>query len=82
MFSRRWVQIEALIEYVDLFQQGDATVQARKEILIEQRSQLKERIAQMEASLKRLNAKIEKYEDMRRVEEHLRSMGTKHTEER
>ncbi len=81
-FRAAGVQIEALIEYVDLFQQGDATVQARKEILIEQRSQLKERIAQMEASLKRLNAKIEKYEDMRRVEEHLRSMGTKHTEER
>lgn len=31
------VQIEALIEYVDLFQQGDATLDARKALLVEQR---------------------------------------------
>lgn len=34
------LQIEALIEYVALFQQGEATVGARKAILIEQREQL------------------------------------------
>ena len=28
------VQIEALIEYVDLFQQGDATLDARKALLV------------------------------------------------
>lgn len=32
------VQIEALIEYVALFQQGDDTIDARKALLIEQRS--------------------------------------------
>nr|WP_277998231.1 MerR family transcriptional regulator [Zhaonella formicivorans] len=37
--------IEVLIEYVTLFQQGDATIEARKELLIEQRKQL---IARME----------------------------------
>ena len=31
------IQIEALIEYVTLFQQGDPTREARKQILIEQR---------------------------------------------
>ena len=31
------VQIEALIEYVSLFQQGDATLDARKALLIDQR---------------------------------------------
>ncbi len=41
------VQIEALIEYVALFQQGDATVDARKAILIEQRAQLIERMEEM-----------------------------------
>ena len=32
--------IEVLIEYVGLFQQGDTTIEARKELLIEQRKQL------------------------------------------
>ena len=31
------VQIEALIKYVDLFQQGDATLDARKALLMDQR---------------------------------------------
>lgn len=56
------VQIEALIEYVALFRQGDATAAARKEILIEQRAQLIERMAEMQASLDLLSEKIERYE--------------------
>ena len=56
------VQIEALIEYVALFQQGDETIGARKALLIEQRDQLVERIAEMQRSLDRLNDKIERYE--------------------
>lgn len=56
------VQIEALVEYVELFYQGDDTVEARKEILIEQRERLMEKMADMQESLKRLDEKIEKYE--------------------
>ena len=56
------VQIEALIEYVDLFQKGDATADARKNILIEQRNQLMDRMEDMQQSLNRLNEKIERYE--------------------
>jgi len=56
------VQIEALIEYVKLFQEGEHTAQTRKEILIEQRDILQCRIADMQESLDRLNFKIEKYE--------------------
>lgn len=56
------VQIEALIEYVALFKQGDATVEARKNILIEQREQLISRMEDMQASLNRLNHKIDLYE--------------------
>lgn len=56
------VQIEALIEYVALFQEGAATVQARKEILIEQRELLQEKISGMQATLERLNHKIKNYE--------------------
>ena len=51
------VQIEALIEYVALFQQGDDTAEARKAILVEQRERLMERMADMQASLERLNQK-------------------------
>lgn len=56
------VQIEALIEYVALFQQGDETINARKALLIEQRDQLMERMADMQRSLDRLNDKIDRYE--------------------
>ena len=56
------VQIEALIEYVALFRQGDATIDARKAILMEQRNQLMERMADLQESLTLLNYKIERYE--------------------
>ena len=56
------VQIEALIEYVALYQQGDATLDARKELLKEQREQLLARMAEMQASLDRLDEKIRSYE--------------------
>ena len=58
------VQIEALIEYVALFQQGDATLDARKALLIDQRDQLLERMEQMQQSLDRLNQKIQNYEQV------------------
>lgn len=56
------IQVEALIEYVALFQQGDATQEARMQILIEQRDQLLTRMQEMKNTLYRLNAKIERYE--------------------
>ena len=66
------VQIEALIEYVALFLQGDETLEARKAILIDQREQLKLRMEQMQASLDRLNQKIENYERILEAERRLR----------
>ena len=65
------VQIEALIEYVALFQQGDETFGARKALLIEQRDQLVERMAEMQRSLDRLNDKIERYDQGLMTKEHL-----------
>lgn len=56
------VQIEALITYVELFRQGDSTLQERKNLLIRQREQLKERMKDMQESLERLNQKIDRYE--------------------
>ena len=54
--------IEVLIEYVELFGKGDATVEARKELLIEQRKQLVARMEDMQKTLERLDHKIAKYE--------------------
>lgn len=69
------VQIEALIEYVDLFQQGDATPDARKALLVEQRDQLVSRMAEMQASLDLLNQKIDRYEQgMMTAEQQLRRL--------
>ena len=56
------VQVEALIEYVELFQKGRSTKEARKQILIEQRDLLASKLEEMQNTLARLNAKIERYE--------------------
>ncbi|MDY7993500.1 MerR family transcriptional regulator [Paenibacillus polymyxa] len=54
--------IEILIEYVRLFQQGDETMNARKELLIEQRKQLIAKMKDMENVLERMDNKITRYE--------------------
>jgi DNA-binding transcriptional MerR regulator len=54
--------IEVLIEYYGLVQQGDETMEARKEILIKQRDELLTRMAEMQETLDLLNYKIDVYE--------------------
>ena len=54
--------IETLIDYVTKFQQGDSTIDARKELLTEQRKVLEKKIKDMNETLGRLNHKIELYE--------------------
>ena len=54
--------IEILIEYVELVQQGDKTIEARKEILIEQQKLLVNRMNEMQKTLDILEHKIEVYE--------------------
>ena len=66
------VSIEALIEYMALFEQGDSTLEARKAILEEQRDLVRERIAEMQAGLDRLNYKIDNYETMLAKEREMR----------
>ena len=58
------ISIEALIEYVALFQQGDDTITTRKQILIDQRDELEKKIKEMQRTLAYLNTKLEHYEDM------------------
>lgn len=56
------VQIEALVEYVSLFYQGDDTLDARKALLMEQRERLMERRDEIQSSIDRLDDKIALYE--------------------
>ena len=58
------LSIEILTEYVNLFQEGSSTVKARKELLIEQRNQLADRIREMQETLDRLDRKIDGYEEI------------------
>ena len=53
--------IEALLEYVSLFQHGDDSIEARKEILKEQREILAAKIAELQKTLDLLDYKIEGY---------------------
>lgn len=57
------LSIETLIEYVALFRRGNRTLQKRKNLLIKERDALAARIAEMQEVLKRLNYKIEVYEE-------------------
>ncbi|MFZ0531854.1 MAG: MerR family transcriptional regulator [Anaerolineales bacterium] len=54
--------IETLIEYVGLVQQGDTTIEVRKDILKEQRELLMVRMKEMQETLDLLDYKIEVYE--------------------
>lgn len=55
--------IKVLIEYVGLVKQGDRTIEARKEILKEQRELLAARMKEMQKTLDILDHKIEVYEN-------------------
>lgn len=56
------IQIEALIEYVALFQEGESTQAARKEILLEQRELLRTRMDELRETLGYLDQKIDHYD--------------------
>ena len=56
------VPIEALIEYVKLYQMGDTTFEARRQLLQEQYDALLEQKEQIEATMKRLAYKVSRYE--------------------
>ena len=55
--------IEVLIDYVGLVQQGDSTIEARKEILKEQRILLAEKMHELQKTLDLLDYKISVYEN-------------------
>ncbi len=55
--------IEVLIDYVSMFQEGDSTIEARKELLMDQRKVLSDKIEEMKKILERLDYKIGLYEN-------------------
>lgn len=56
------LSIEVLIEYLELLQQGDLTINSRKELLAKQREQLVDRMKDMQSTLDRLDYKIGVFE--------------------
>lgn len=56
------VPIESLIEYCALAKLGDSTIHARKELLVEERRKILEKMEEMKATLDRMNYKIDRYE--------------------
>jgi DNA-binding transcriptional MerR regulator len=54
--------IEQLTRYVQLFSEGDVTLEARKQILKDQREQIRARMAELQRTLELLDRKIERYE--------------------
>ncbi len=58
------MSIETLAEYVALFRQGEDTVARRKALLVEQRDRIQEKINELQAAIKRLDYKIDSYEDI------------------
>ncbi|HHV11464.1 MAG TPA: MerR family transcriptional regulator [Clostridiales bacterium] len=67
------LSIESLIEYVALFQKGNETITLRKELLLEQRRQLAEKVEELQNTLAYLDTKIDGYEErMMKCEEELK----------
>lgn len=54
--------VEVMIEYLNLYQQGDETITARLHLLQEQRETLIEQRKQIDTMLERLDYKISRYE--------------------
>ncbi len=57
------LSIETLMRYVALYRKGNRTLKQRKQLLIDERDKLQARIKQMQQVLKRLNYKVEVYEE-------------------
>lgn len=57
------VQIEALIEYVTLMKNNDDP-QRRRDILVQQRVKLVEKLEQLKSTIERLDFKIEHYDEL------------------
>lgn len=62
-FREAGVQVETLIEYVRLFQKGNETLEARRDLLKDAREEILEARKKYDTALEKLNYKISKYEE-------------------
>ena len=70
------IPVGALIDYVALFQQGDTTREARRQLLVEQREALRGRVEELQRTLDYLTEKIRRYDEWNpAAEERLLSGG-------
>lgn len=58
------VEIEILIQYINLFEKGKQTVKARKQLLEEQKEKLLEKQKSINATIDKLNYKLELYDEI------------------
>jgi len=56
------LSIEALTNYLKLYEMGDETFDERRVLLVEQRNLLNSKLADMQKVIDRLNLKIERYD--------------------
>ena len=61
-FRNAGVSIETLIEYMKLYNKGDSTIEARKQLLISQRDIIQKRLEEIQNTFEKLNFKIDNYE--------------------
>ena len=57
------VPVEMLIEYVRLFQEGDGTLKARRDLLAEARSEIQEQLDRITETARLLDYKISRYDE-------------------
>ena len=57
------VPVEMLIEYVRLFQEGDGTFKARRDLLAEARADIQEQLDRITETARLLDYKISRYEE-------------------
>ena len=55
--------VEMLIEYVRLFQEGDGTFQARRDLLVEARAEIQKQLDETQETMNLINYKISRYEE-------------------
>ena len=55
--------VEMLIEYVRLFREGDTTIQARRDLLMEARKEIAAQLEKYQKAMDRLDYKISRYDE-------------------
>lgn len=62
------IPVEVLVKYYELYKQGESTHEERKQLLINQRNVLQERVATMTETLAKLTWKIDNYDKIMKSE--------------